>query len=63
VEEILGFQEGPLPDDWVRKLKERPSPLPSIAVHRDLLREEARATLAQYRESDGPVYNAGSESA
>jgi len=62
VESIVGFHEGPLPDGWEGLLESRPEGLPSVRVKRDLLREEARAVLASYRDSGGKVYNAGSES-
>ncbi len=58
VEQLTGFHEGPLPDDWAGKLEHRP-PLHPIAVARDVLREEARAVLRKYAQSDGPVYNPG----
>ena len=61
VEEIVGFHEGPLPEGWPDLLENRPAPLPSVSVSRDLLREEAREVLALYRDSGGFVYNAGGE--
>ncbi|GHC60782.1 nucleoside deaminase [Roseibacillus persicicus] len=61
VESIVGFHEGPLPDGWPDLLENRPEPLPNVSVTRDLLREEARAVLALYRDSGGMVYNAGGE--
>lgn len=61
VEEIVGFHEGPLPAGWPELLENRPAPLPSVSVTRDLLREEARAVLARYRDMGGFVYNAGGE--
>lgn len=60
VEELTGFEEGPLPSNWVELLEQRPAPLKPILVTRDLLREEARAVLRLYRETGGFVYNAGS---
>lgn len=51
VESITGFDEGPLPDDWVGGLERR-----GIAVVRDLLREEACAPLRRYRDAGGRVY-------
>ena len=59
VESILGFEEGPLPANWPELLQNR-GPLPPIEVQRDLLREEACASLARYLESGALVYNAGS---
>lgn len=60
VEEITGFQEGPLPPNWVESLENRPAPLRPIAVTRDVLREDARSVLQLYRQTGGFVYNAGS---
>jgi len=51
VESITGFDEGPLPDDWVGGLERR-----GITVVRDLLREEACAPLRRYRDAGGRVY-------
>jgi tRNA(Arg) A34 adenosine deaminase TadA len=51
VESITGFDEGPLPDDWLGGLERR-----GIAVVRDLLREEACAPLRRYRDAGGRVY-------
>ncbi len=48
----IGFDEGPKPPDWVRALEER-----GIEVHRDILRDQARAVLVHYQESGGPIYN------
>jgi tRNA(Arg) A34 adenosine deaminase TadA len=62
VEAIIGFKEGPLPQDWVALLENRPAPLRPITVTRDLLREDARAVLQLYRDTRGFVYNAGSDS-
>lgn len=59
VESIVGFREGPLPEGWPELLENRPKPLPSVHVARDVLRKEAKAVLALYRDSGGPVYNAG----
>lgn len=59
VESIVGFHEGPLPENWEKLLQERPAPLPAVTVRRDLLREEACAVLASYRDAGGAVYNAG----
>lgn len=62
VEEITGFKEGPLPDDWAALLEARPAPLKPVSVTRDILRDSAREVLALYRETGGFVYNAGSDS-
>lgn len=48
----LGFDEGDKPTDWIGALKTR-----GIQVTRDILRDEARAVLQQYRDSGGPIYN------
>jgi tRNA(Arg) A34 adenosine deaminase TadA len=60
VEEITGFEEGPLPENWVQLLEHRAAPLKPITVTRDVLRDEARSVLKLYRETGGFVYNAGS---
>lgn len=51
VESLTGFDEGPLPTDWVGELNRR-----GIEVQRDVCREQARAALALYRQSGGRVY-------
>lgn len=51
VEELTGFDEGPLPPDWVDALTRR-----GIRVERDLLRDAARAVLAEYATGDGALY-------
>ncbi len=51
VMELTGFDEGPLPPDWIGELERR-----GIAVRRDILRDEARAVLADYRDSGGKAY-------
>lgn len=43
VEELTEFDEGPLPSDWIGELERR-----GIAVRRDILRDQARAVLADY---------------
>ncbi|HEY0663169.1 MAG TPA: nucleoside deaminase, partial [Thiobacillaceae bacterium] len=48
----LGFDEGPKPADWIEELRGR-----GITVSGDVLREEARAVLADYRAAGGPIYN------
>jgi tRNA(Arg) A34 adenosine deaminase TadA len=50
--ERIGFDEGPKPTDWVGELERR-----GIAVTADLLREEGRAVLEEYRRIGGVVYN------
>jgi len=49
--ESIGFDEGAKPAQWTHALRER-----GIAVQRDILREEARAVLIQYRETGGIIY-------
>ncbi len=51
VEELAGFDEGPVPADWVAALASR-----GIVVTRDLLRDEARGVLAAYAAADGERY-------
>lgn len=43
VEALTDFDEGPLPADWIGELTRR-----DIVVRRDILREQARAVLADY---------------
>ena len=50
VQTLAGFDEGPLPGDWIGELAKR-----GIAVQCDLLREQARDVLRAYGES-GIVY-------
>jgi tRNA(Arg) A34 adenosine deaminase TadA len=54
--EGIGFDEGPVPADWVAQLERR-----GIAVRRDVLRAEAAAVLAEYAASGAPIYNARRE--
>lgn len=51
--EAIGFDEGPVPADWVEQLEAR-----GIAVSRDVLRDEAAAVLREYAASGAPIYNA-----
>ncbi|WP_101925198.1 MULTISPECIES: nucleoside deaminase [Luteimonas] len=51
VEALTPFDEGPLPADWIGALEAR-----GISVVRDLLRDEARAVLRAYGETDGAKY-------
>jgi len=48
----IGFDEGPIPHDWVQQLEAR-----GVAVLQDVSRQEAAAVLWQYREAGGPIYN------
>lgn len=51
VESIAGFDEGPLPADWIGELNQR-----NIEVVTDLLRSDAIRVLEQYRDTVGIVY-------
>lgn len=51
----IGFDEGPKPPHWTRRLEER-----GITVARDVLREEAAAVLREYAATGGEIYNARS---
>ena len=48
----IGFDEGPKPPNWVGALESR-----GISVVRDILRKQAAAVLAEYRERGGRIYN------
>ena len=50
VQTLVGFDEGPLPNDWKGELEKR-----GITVKTDLMRDEACAVLKKYGES-GLVY-------
>ena len=50
VQTLAGFDEGPLPEDWIGELEKR-----GIEVQRDLMRDHARDVLRDYGES-GVVY-------
>lgn len=50
VQKLAGFDEGPLPDDWLAEWQKR-----GITVTRDLLRDDACTVLKEYGES-GLVY-------
>jgi tRNA(Arg) A34 adenosine deaminase TadA len=50
--ERIGFDEGPKPDDWVRRLEAR-----SIAVVREVQRVEAAEVLDSYLRGGGAIYN------
>jgi tRNA(Arg) A34 adenosine deaminase TadA len=50
-ESLAGFDEGPLPSDWIGELERR-----GIRVQRDLRRAEARAVLAEYGARGGTRY-------
>lgn len=51
VEALTPFDEGPLPEDWIGALNQR-----GIEVVRDLQRDDARAVLRTYGETDGARY-------
>jgi tRNA(Arg) A34 adenosine deaminase TadA len=48
---LAGFDEGPLPDDWIGELERR-----GIAVAQDIQREAACAVLEAYAAQGGPRY-------
>ena len=50
--EEIGFDEGAKPADWVGSLRQR-----RIEVARDVLRDQARAILLQYKQTNGLIYN------
>ena len=52
-EELTGFDEGPLHQDWAAELESR-----GISVTQGVLREDAIAVFAAYGASDAVVYNA-----
>jgi tRNA(Arg) A34 adenosine deaminase TadA len=52
-EELTGFDEGPMREDWRRQLETR-----GISVTSDVLREAALRTFAEYGASASTVYNA-----
>lgn len=52
VEEIAGFDEGPVHPDWVGELEKR-----GISVTENLLREEGLEVFRSYRDSGQLVYN------
>lgn len=52
VETLVGFDEGPVPTDWVGQWALR-----GIATTVDVLRDEACEVLRAYKASGAPVYN------
>lgn len=56
-EELTGFDEGPLHDDWAGELERR-----GISVSQGVLRDDAIAVFARYGDSDAVVYNARGQS-
>lgn len=55
VETLVGFDEGPVPADWVAQWAKR-----GIESRVDVLRDEACAVLKAYKASGAPVYNSES---
>jgi tRNA(Arg) A34 adenosine deaminase TadA len=53
MEELTGFDEGPLHPHWAAELRRR-----GIAVRDGLLRDESLAAFRQFATSGRPVYNA-----
>jgi tRNA(Arg) A34 adenosine deaminase TadA len=53
LEQITGFDEGPIAPDWHAAFERR-----GIRVHSDVLRDEAIAVFKQFRDSGAFVYNA-----
>ena len=52
----IGFDEGHKPSDWIKSLEDH-----GISVVRDVLREEAKAVLLEYKRRGGLIYNAGQD--
>lgn len=52
VETLVGFDEGPVPADWVGQWALR-----GISTEVDVLRDEACQVLKDYKSSGAPVYN------
>jgi tRNA(Arg) A34 adenosine deaminase TadA len=52
-EELTGFDEGPVREDWREQLEAR-----GISVTSDVLRADALRTFAEYGASASTVYNA-----
>ncbi len=52
IEELTGFDEGPIHPEWKRQLEQR-----GIEVLENVLRDEARAVLSWYKNSGGVIYN------
>lgn len=51
VEEIVGFDEGPIHPDWINEMKKR-----DIEIISEVLRDEANEVLKEYKRSEGIVY-------
>jgi tRNA(Arg) A34 adenosine deaminase TadA len=52
VENLAGFDEGPIPSDWQERLQSR-----GIAVEQ-MCQSEAAVILSEYKSSGGAIYNA-----
>jgi tRNA(Arg) A34 adenosine deaminase TadA len=52
VEALAGFDEGPVPPDWIGQWARR-----GIEARIDVLRQDACAVLKAYKESGAPIYN------
>jgi tRNA(Arg) A34 adenosine deaminase TadA len=59
VENLTGFDEGPLPQDWKKALANR-DPLPPCEVITGVLQHESCLVLQEYKDGGGLIYNAGS---
>lgn len=55
IEELTEFREGPLPEDWKARLKDRP-PQPAVEVVTDVERDRAREVLRAYTNNGGENY-------
>lgn len=51
VEEIVGFDEGPIHPDWVNEMKKR-----NIEIIGEVMRGEANKALKEYKENEGILY-------
>jgi tRNA(Arg) A34 adenosine deaminase TadA len=49
--ESIGFDEGAKPQDWISELGKR-----GISVQQDVLRDQARSVLHEYRQAGGILY-------
>ena len=58
IEELTGFHEGPLPENWQQKLGNR-LPQPAVKVTMDVEREQARQVLTRYAQLGGRNYGPG----
>lgn len=54
--EAAGFEEGPVPPDWIERLEAK---APPVRVISGVLASEAGAVLAAYRSGGGRIYNPG----